>query len=105
MTITDRTMRYLAIITKVNMDSRPKILDTQTGRFYPISTFEDLKETLQLMRMASSMVRPYIANWYNKVFLPGFKELPSEPNKLTKEGINRNSEKEEIFIMRENDIG
>jgi hypothetical protein len=41
------------------MDSRPKIEDTQTGRFYPISTFEDLKETLELMRMASSMVRPY----------------------------------------------
>jgi hypothetical protein len=40
-------MRYLAIITKVNMDSRPKIVDTQTGKFYPISTFEDLKETLE----------------------------------------------------------
>ena len=47
MTIMDRTMRYLAIITKVNMDSRPKIVDTQTGKFYPISTFEDLKETLE----------------------------------------------------------
>jgi hypothetical protein len=83
MTIMDRTMRYLAIITKVHMDCRPKIVDTTTGGFYPIATFEDLKETLELMAMASSMVRPYIAYWYNKVFLPAFKDLPSEPNKIT----------------------
>lgn len=31
-----RMMRYLAIITKVNMDSRPKIVDTKTGVFYPL---------------------------------------------------------------------
>ena len=43
MTVMDRTMRYLTIITKVNMDSRPRIIDTETGKFYPISTFEDLK--------------------------------------------------------------
>jgi hypothetical protein len=105
MTIMDRTMGYLAIITKVNMDSRPRIVDTETGKFYPISTFEDLKEALQLMRMASSMVRPYIANWYNTVFLPAFKELPDEPNKLTKEVIDRDGQKQEITVMRENDIG
>jgi hypothetical protein len=104
MTIMDRTMRYLTIITKVNMDCRPKILDTQSGKFYPISTFEDLKETLQLMRMASSVVRPYIANWYNTVFLPAFKELPSEPNKLTKEVFD-NGEKHEIVVIRENEVG
>jgi hypothetical protein len=105
MTIMDRTMRYLAIITKVNMDSRPRIVDMETGKFYPISTFEDLKETLQLMRMASSIVRPYIANWYNNVFLPAFKALPGQPNKLTKEILNKDGEKEEITIMQENDIG
>lgn len=104
MTVMDRTMRYLAIVTKVNMDSRPKIIDTKTGKFYPISTFEDLKETFQLMRMASSMVRPYIANWYNVVFLPSFKELPDEPNKLTKE-IMKDGEKDEIVILRENEVG
>jgi hypothetical protein len=105
MTITDRTMRYLAIITKVNMDSRPRVVDTQTGKFYPISTFEDLKETLQLMRLASCMVRPYIAKWYNTVFLHAFRELPEEPNKLTKEIIDRDGIKQEIVIMRENEIG
>jgi hypothetical protein len=105
MTIMDRTMRYLAIITKVNMDSRPKIVDTETGKFYPVSTFEDLKEALQLMAMASSMVRPYIAYWYNTVFLPSFKALPDQPNKLTKNVFDRDGNEHEILVMQENDIG
>src|SRR5919199_4850596 len=105
MTVMDRTMRYLAIITKVNMDSRPKIIDTKTGKFYPISTFEDLKETLQLMGMASSMLRPYVAYWYNTVFLPSFKELPDQPNKVTKEVIDKYGEKQEITIMQETEVG
>lgn len=64
------------------MDSRPRIVNTETGQFYPISTFEDLKETLRLMGMASSTIRPYIANWYNKVFLPRFEALEDNPNEL-----------------------
>jgi hypothetical protein len=105
MTVMDRTMRYLAIITKVNMDSRPKIIDTKTGKFYPISTFEDLKDTLQLMGMASSMLRPYVAYWYNTVFLPAFKELPDQPNKVTKEIIDRDGEKQKITVMQETEVG
>ena len=81
MTVMDRLMRYLTIITKVNMDFRPRILDTVTGKYYPISTFEDLKETLQLMVMASSILRPYLVEWYNRVFLPSFRELEGQPNK------------------------
>ena len=80
MTVMDRTIRYLAIITKVNMNSRPRIIDNVTGRFYPVSIFTDLKETLQLMKMASGVLRPYISYWYNKVFLPRFKELGGQPN-------------------------
>jgi hypothetical protein len=105
MTVMDRTMRYLAIITKVNMDSRPKIIDTKTGKFYPILTFEDLKETLQLMGMASSMLRPYVAYWYNTVFLPAFKELPDQPNKVTKEIIDRDGIKQEIVVIQETEVG
>jgi hypothetical protein len=105
MTIMDRTMRYLAIITKVHMDSRPRVLDTETGKFYPISTFEDLRETLELMAMASSMIRPYIAHWYNIVFLPSFKALPDQPNKLTKQVIDRDGQEHDLLVMQENDIG
>ena len=57
------------------MDSRPKIIDTEKGISYPISMFDDLAETLQLMGVASSSIRPYIANWYNKAFLQAFNEL------------------------------
>ena len=41
-------MRYLTIITKLNMDSRPRIIDTETGVVYPISIFDDLKEHCNL---------------------------------------------------------
>ena len=105
MTVADRTMRYLTIITKVNMDSRPRVVDTQTGKFYPVATFRDLKETLQLMGMASSMLRPYVAKWYNEVFLPAFKALPDQPRGITKEITNNRGETEEVTIMRENEIG
>lgn len=73
MTVMDRMMRYLTIITKVNMDNRPRLVrkDNQ-NKFLPIATFEDLKETLELMERGGSNIRPYIADWYNQVFLPLF---------------------------------
>jgi hypothetical protein len=80
MTVTERTCKYLSIITKVNMDYRPRIVDTKTGQFWPIATFEDLKETLLLMERAASGLRPYIANWFNDVFIPAFKDLDGKPN-------------------------
>lgn len=80
-------MRYLTIITKVNMDSRPKIVDSETGKSYPISTFKDLKETLELMNVGASILRPYIGHWYNTVFIPLFKELDGKSNiRYTEEG-------------------
>ena len=33
MTVTDRTMRYLSIITKVHLDSRPRFINMETGAF------------------------------------------------------------------------
>src|SRR5206468_8356086 len=74
MTVFDRMMRYLTIITKVNMDSRPRLVRKDNPDiFLPVSTFEDLKETLELMEIGGSNIRPYIAEWYNQVFLPTFK--------------------------------
>jgi hypothetical protein len=88
MTVTDRTFKYLSIITKINMDNRPRIVDTKTGQFWPIATFEDLKETLLLMERAASGVRPYIVNWFNDVFIPAFKDLGGKPTDLKDEGGN-----------------
>ena len=74
MTVMKRIQHYLAIVTKVNMDDRPRIVNTETGAFYPISTFEDLKETWGLMERGGSNVRAYLAECYNRVILPVFKE-------------------------------
>ena len=78
MTVIDRLMKYLSIITKVNMDSRPRIVDTTTNKYYPVSTFEDLKEALILMERGGSNIRPYIADFYRKVFKPKYVEVYSE---------------------------
>lgn len=62
------------------MDSRPKLVDTETGVFYPISIYDDLKEALEIMKTASLSIRPYQQDWYSSVFLPAFGELDPEPN-------------------------
>ena len=75
MTVMKRTMLYLSIITKTHMDQRPRIVNTETGAFYPISTFEDLKETLTLMERGASNIRAYLAKAYNDAILPAYKAL------------------------------
>jgi hypothetical protein len=80
MTVLTRLLNYIAIVTKVNMGSRPKIVDMQTGVFYPMSTYDDLKEALEIMKTASLSVRPYQQDWYTHIFLPAFGELGPEPN-------------------------
>lgn len=80
MTVLTRLLHYIAIITKVNMDSRPKLVDTETGLLYPIAIYDDLKEALEIMKTASLSIRPYQQEWYNNVFLPTFQELGPEPN-------------------------
>jgi hypothetical protein len=61
------------------MDFRPKIINTETGQSYPIATFEDLKDTLYLMQVAASGIRPYLSRWYNEVFIPAFEVLGGKP--------------------------
>ena len=75
MTVSDRTARYLSIITKVHMDDRPRFVNKLTGAFYPVSTFEDLKETFGLMEMGGSNVRPYIVAMYNQVIFPLYSKI------------------------------
>ena len=100
MTVMDRLIKYLAVITKINMDSRPRLIDLEMeGKFYPIATFADLNEALQLMGKASSALRPYIAEWYNRVFLTGYKEVKD------KEGINQILTERGKLIESENAVG
>jgi hypothetical protein len=73
MTVMRRLVGYLAIVTKVRMDSRPRLVRRDNPNiFLPISTFDDLKEALELMERGASSIRPYLADWYNEVFLPSF---------------------------------
>lgn len=93
MTAIDRMRRYLSIITKENMDSRPKLVRKDNPKiFLPISTFEDFKETLELMEVAGSNVRPYLADWYNNKFLPTFEAEDGQIRTRT-ENIGEKSEK------------
>jgi hypothetical protein len=74
MTVGERLMKYLSMNTKLHMDQRPRLVDKETGAFYPIATFEDLKDTFLLMERAASNMRPYLADWYDLVFLEAYKK-------------------------------
>ena len=100
MTVAERINKYLAVITKMNMDSRPRFIDNDTPedrKFYPVATFNDVKEALELMGLASSTLRPYIVDWYNKVFIPAFDDLEGEPFLLKDKSNN--------VIMQEIHVG
>jgi hypothetical protein len=85
MTVGERLMKYLSMNTKIYMDQRPRLVHKETGAFYPIATFEDLKDTLVLMERAATNMRPYLADWYDRVFLEAFKELDGKPNEYKNE--------------------
>lgn len=76
MTVSDRMARYLAIITKVNMFSSPRVVHRETGAFYPMPTFGDLRETFSLMEMGGSNIRPYLVVMYNEVIYPLYSQIP-----------------------------
>jgi hypothetical protein len=97
MTVNDRIIKYLSVIVKTRLDFRPKIVNTETGQFYPVATFEDLKDTLYLMQVAASGIRPYLSRWYNERFIPAFEELDGKPN----EDISDNG----IVIAKEKHVG
>ncbi|HEU4447657.1 MAG TPA: hypothetical protein VFR94_23485 [Nitrososphaeraceae archaeon] len=85
MTVGERTMKYLSMVTKLNMDCRPRLVHKETGAFYPISTFEDLKETMALMERGGSKVRPYLQQWYNDVFVKCYTKLDDKPKEYKNE--------------------
>lgn len=85
MTINDRLLRYLTVITLSKMDNRLKLVDKKTGQIMIIPTFADLKDTLNLMNRASSKIRPYVAEFYNIAILPTYNRYLN-PNSITKDG-------------------
>jgi hypothetical protein len=103
MTVGERTMKYLSMVTKLNMDCRPRLVHKETGASYPISTFEDLKETMLLMERGGSKVRPYLQQWYNDVFVKYYTELNDKPKEYQNElGIVYS--KEEVAGLSSQDL-
>lgn len=80
MTVSDRLARYLSVITKVKQCSRARFVNKITGAYYPVSTFEDLKEAFSLMEIGGSNIRPYLVAMYNEVIYPLYSEL-DEPRR------------------------
>jgi hypothetical protein len=70
MTVSDRLARYLSVIVKVKMGSRPRFVHRETGSSYLVPTFGDLKEAFGLMETGGSNIRPYLVEMYNLVFYP-----------------------------------
>ena len=100
MTVNGRMVRYLTIITKIHMDNRPRLVKkSDPSFFYPISTFADLKETLELMELGGSNVRPYLAEWFNNKFLHTF-EAEKGKVRTRVENIGEKNEKtlEEDYV-------
>ena len=87
MTLGDRFARYLAIVTKSRMDSRARFVRKDTGAFYPISTFADLKETFELMESAGGNVRSYLAVFYNTVLVPFCDAMEKPGEDISDDGI------------------
>jgi hypothetical protein len=103
MTVGERTMKYLSMVTKLNMDCRPRLVHKETGASYPISTFEDLKETMLLMERGGSKVRPYLQQWYNDVFVKCYTELNDKPKEYQNE-IGIIYSKEEVAGLSSQDL-
>ena len=85
MTIDDRLIRYLTVITLSKMDNRLRLVDKKTGQARIIPTFGDFKATLNLMNKASSKIRPYVAEFYNIAILPTYNDH-KDLNTVTKDG-------------------
>lgn len=100
MTSSERLARYLAIITKVRMDSRPRFVNMETGVHWIIPIFKDLKKSLELMKVGGSNVRSYIVEFYNRVFKYTY-GLLSGPDYLIKTKYNNKGESYEVKITED----
>ena len=84
MTVTERIRKYLAVVAKIRMDSRPRLVNKNTGAFYIIPTFDHLRTVLDLIDKAGSNIRPYQTEWYEKIFIPAIDEMENKPKEYWK---------------------
>ena len=102
MTVFDMLARYLTIITKVKMCSRARFVHNTIHAFYPIPTFNDLKQAFGLMETGGSNVRPYLAEMYNEVIFPLYSKI-KEP-RVDKDGYGNILASEEMKGLKVREI-
>jgi hypothetical protein len=106
MTVANRFFAYLSLLPLINADKRPRLyLRTDVYPFLqtiPFALFEDLKEAVYLMRYANG-VRPYVLEWYYKVFLEVYGEKTEPDSSLVMRGKQevRLEEKREAVTSEE----
>jgi hypothetical protein len=100
MTRANRLYTYLSFLPIVYFHERPRITIVKKGdtkiQTIPITTFEDLKNTIELMEYSDG-VRPYILQWYNEVLLKAYEDKENTPDFKTK----KNSKGEEEVITED----
>jgi hypothetical protein len=101
MTTAHRLFTYLSLLPQIDIYStnRPHLRFTDPNnpifiRVFPFATFEDLKESIYLMEYADG-VRPYILEWYHKVFLVAYNAKEKIDSKVKKS--SKGEEIDEIF--------
>lgn len=113
MTYVSKFFNFLALMPVVKSHNRPKLVIEYQDRIerdgtstkipdlvIPIATFEDLQETLYLMENSSG-VRPFINEWFEKVFMSVFNgktEPDSKVRGLTKYGEEIKIEESRIAV-------
>ena len=83
MTRANRLYTCLSFLPIVYFHARPRITIVKKGdtkiQTIPITTFEDLKNTVSLMEYSDG-VRPYILEWYYNVLLKAYEEKGDTPD-------------------------
>jgi len=89
MTRANRLYTYLSFLPIVYFHARPRITIVKQGdiniQTIPIATFEDLKNTIDLIEYSDG-VRPYILKWYYEVFLKAFEDKEIADSKVNNKG-------------------
>jgi hypothetical protein len=116
MTVAYRLFSYLSLLPAINIEKRPRVIfrdkrqPIEQGKpltqIMPLATYDDLKEAMSLMEYANG-VRPYILEWYHKVFLPTFEAKTEPDSKLVKKDDLRTEDRialttEDLVIATKN---
>ncbi|MDR4492430.1 MAG: hypothetical protein R2685_16295 [Candidatus Nitrosocosmicus sp.] len=90
MTFTDRLMNVVGLVTSINHRKRPYMeirpaFKNDSFRI-PMTLYSDLAQALSLVNNFHGGIRPYVLEWYSKVFLELFNSKVQPNSKIDKVG-------------------